>query len=347
MHGSRLYGLGSGHRPTLTVEHAREEREGDGDTFPEALAAAEGIPTNTPIKEVAQETAPAIPTPAWPLPTPFPEPFDSSLSYNFTTSTCLAFFEAQIANTTFRECRPFGLLFSTSSDFFGIESNLTELTAVLEGTCNTDQTEDSCVGVMDWMADQMLLPSVCKEDLANENNFALEAIYGFRSYKVYRDAGCLVNPKTNAYCFAESLASSSPSDLYYYSLPLGTPIPGTTNTTSGSSTTTTRAAAATYAPSCSTCVSDLMSIFAPYASDTSLLLGLTYPPAAAAANKECGTGYAPGPETVVASPTPPVPTVSHTTAAHTNGAAYEVLRTGATGLVVMGLCIGFGIYMVL
>ena len=50
-----------------------------------------------------------------------------------------------------------------------------------------------------------------------------------------------------------------------------------------------------------------MAIFAPSASDPSLLLGTTYPPAAKAANAQCGDGYAPGPETVVATPTPPVP----------------------------------------
>lgn len=111
--------------------------------------------------------------------------------------------------------------------------------------------------------------------------------------------------------FAEALASTSPSDLYYYALPLGTPIPGTnptTTITSGKTTTTVTAPSTikTYAPSCSTCISSLMEIFAPYANDTSLLLGLTYPPAASAAVKQCGTGYAPGPYNIVASPTPPV-----------------------------------------
>lgn len=53
-----------------------------------------------------------------------------------------------------------------------------------------------------------------------------------------------------------------------------------------------------------------MTIYAPYASDPSFLLGLTYPPAANAANNKCGNGYAPGPETVVASPTPPVPFIA-------------------------------------
>jgi len=117
--------------------------------------------------------------------------------------------------------------------------------------------------------------------------------------------------------FAEALAQTSPSDLYYYALPLGTPVPGTTPTTTSSgdghstststSTSPVPAPATTFAPSCSTCVQSLMAIFAPYATDPSYLLALTYPPAAKAANKQCGKGYAPGPETVVASPTPPVP----------------------------------------
>ncbi|KAF8309370.1 hypothetical protein DL93DRAFT_1773336 [Clavulina sp. PMI_390] len=330
---------------------------GDAPTFPQALAAAggsgestttsstaQGIPTDAP-KNVASATAPAIPATPWPVPTPFPQPFDSTISYNFSSSTCLSFFTTQLANETFRACRPFGLLFATSSDFFSIETNLTALTAVEEGTCNTVPTADTCVGIMDWMASQMLLSTVCRTDLADQNAIALEALYGFRSYSFYREAGCLVNNKTGAYCFAEALAESTPEDLYYFSLPLGTPIPGTDNvetTTLANGVTTTTTAVTpgvTYAPTCSTCVAALMDIFAPFASRSDLLLGLTYPPAASAANKQCGTGYAPGPETIAAnaSPTPPVP-VSTTTSEKATSAAWGIsVPVGTMMSVVVGM----------
>lgn len=100
---------------------------------------------------------------------------------------------------------------------------------MLEGTCNTVTSEDSCVGVMDWMSTQIVRSDVCMQDLREKNSIALEALYGelppfllirlnlgmrrkkvkktdemellgFRSYDLYRKAGCLVNPRTNAYC---------------------------------------------------------------------------------------------------------------------------------------------------
>lgn len=101
---------------------------------------------------------------------------------------------------------------------------MTELTAVLAGTCSTSTPEDQCVDVMDWMAGQMVLDGVCRQDLADKNSIALEALYGrfisrlrflhstpyltdtllcisgLRSYGIMRKAGCLVNPRTNAYC---------------------------------------------------------------------------------------------------------------------------------------------------
>lgn len=97
-----------------------------------------------------------------------------------------------------------------------------------------------------------------------------------------------------------------------------------------------------------------MNIFAPFASDTSLLLGLTYPPAASAANKQCGTGYAPGPESVVASPTPPVPLSTSTAGSHNsvNGGGVSSLSMAlgmqSLAAVVMAvLCLGGGMMIVL
>lgn len=210
LHKARLYGGGKARSPTFPAAEPRDDDAHSGNNG--IPAARQATPPTGTVANAVQETPPSIPTPAWPVPTPckllsfsrscccrpidyssvefsgslylfatikiVPQPFDSSISYNFTTSSCLAFFTTQLANNTFRECRPFGLLFGTSSDFFSVQSNLTELTAVLGGTCNTVPSEDTCVGIMDWMASQMLLPSVCRDDLAQQNVVALEAIYG-------------------------------------------------------------------------------------------------------------------------------------------------------------------------
>lgn len=107
-----------------------------------------------------------------------PQPWDSSLSFNFTTNSCLSFFTVQLANTTFRACRPFGMLLQSSSAFFQAETNLTELTAVLGGTCDTPQSMDQCNDIMSWMASMIVQPGVCGADIAQGNSMALAALNG-------------------------------------------------------------------------------------------------------------------------------------------------------------------------
>jgi hypothetical protein len=128
------------------------------------------------INAGAQETSPPIPEVAWPVPTPFPQPFDSSLSYNFSETSCLSFFTSTVANNTFRSCRPFSLLLPASSAFFQIEGNLTALTATMGGTCDTKMSANDCQTAMDWYESQLL--SVCREDLDLRNPIVLQARTG-------------------------------------------------------------------------------------------------------------------------------------------------------------------------
>jgi hypothetical protein len=51
------------------------------------------------------------------VPTPFPAPFDLSLSWNFTTTSCQDFFLKFTQDDDFRRCRPFSFLLGTSSQF--------------------------------------------------------------------------------------------------------------------------------------------------------------------------------------------------------------------------------------
>ncbi|CAE6521434.1 unnamed protein product [Rhizoctonia solani] len=222
----------------------------------------------------SSSVAPAIPNPAWPVPTPFPQPFDSSLSFNFSTSTCSDFFSSFTTNITFRACRPFSLLLGTSITFFNIQSNLTELTAVMGGTCNTTRTVDDCRTTMSWLASEIVKPEVCGTDITNQNGNVLEALNGFKNYALMRQAGCLANQRSNAYCFVESVASSSPVDTYFYALPLGTPVPPKST------------------PSCSPCIKSLMSLYAESATDKSLPLSKVYSSAQKLAVNSCGADYA-------------------------------------------------------
>ncbi|KAF8605129.1 hypothetical protein BDV93DRAFT_522001 [Ceratobasidium sp. AG-I] len=222
----------------------------------------------------ASTAVPAIPSPPWPVPTPFPQPFDSSLSFNFSTTTCDSFFSTFTTNITFRACRPFSLLLGTSASFFDVQTNLTELTAVMAGTCDTPQTIDQCRSTMDWLASQIVKPEVCATEIASKNGVVLEALNGFKTYDLMRQAGCLVNQRSNAYCFVEAVASTSPSDTYFYALPIGTPVPQKST------------------PSCSACIKSVMALYASYATDGNLPLSKVYAPAQKLTADTCGKDYA-------------------------------------------------------
>jgi len=193
---------------------------------------------------------------------------------NITTPTCVAFFNTFVQNVTFRACRPFGLLLSSSQQFQEDQSNLTTLTAVVGGTCDTDMDAESCVEVMDWHAQEIMNPDTCGQDIEDKESLAVTALEGFRAYRMMRQAGCLINPVTEAYCYVEAVASLLPNDLYFWTTAIGTPLPNST------------------IPTCSTCTQSLLATFSEYANDSSLLVSETYPFAAQKAEQKCGSSYA-------------------------------------------------------
>jgi len=222
---------------------------------------------------VATVTAlPTVPpsSPPPPIPNPFPQPFDVSLSANFTSSTCLAFFVNFTQDLNFRSCRSFALLLA-NSQAFAEESNYTAMNLILWGTCNTKPTVDECIIEMDNLATE--LRSECSADLQAGNALAVAALVGFSSYELYNEVACLINPRDNTYCYLEALADSSPDDLYFYSLPLGIALPNTTE------------------PTCSECTKAVMSIYSQFATNGTLPVSHTYPPAQNKTSATCGDGY--------------------------------------------------------
>lgn len=157
------------------------------------------------------------------------------------------------------------------------QTNLSGLNTLLWGICNTVPTADQCVANMGWFAQE--LQTVCKIDLQNRVALAVDSLTGLQAFGVMREAGCAVDQSTQTYCYADAVHSTNPSDLYFYQLALGTPLPNITT------------------PSCSACTKTVMGIFAQQATNLSSL-ELTYPPAASAATKTCGQAYA---ESVVSS----------------------------------------------
>ena len=67
---------------------------------------------------IAVPTIPVNP----PLPTPFPQPFDTTLSNNFSTQACIDFYNNMTLSLPFRRCRPFGLLAAYSSQFIEVSA---------------------------------------------------------------------------------------------------------------------------------------------------------------------------------------------------------------------------------
>ena len=259
--------------------------------------------SSTPTTTVPT-TAPSVPdSPV--LPTPFVQPFDTTLSTDFVSASCQTFFANLTQSLSFRQCRPFSLLISTSQEFLAAQSNLTLLTSIIYGTCSTTPSEADCTSRMNDLAIE--LKGVCSAELNDGHAMAWDAFNGMKNYAMMREAACLRNLRTNAYCYADAIAGSPPSDIYFYQLPLGTPLPGTTVTTTsvGASSTASKVAEeeqlakraskdekTNITPTCSPCTRSLMDVYATYAQNSSLLISTTYASAQRALEETCGSGYA-------------------------------------------------------
>ncbi|KAF8644928.1 hypothetical protein AX16_008210 [Volvariella volvacea WC 439] len=249
--------------------HKRHPQNDDNDSSSSAT-------TPTPTIPASSQPLPTVPTDPT-IPTPFPQPFDSSLTQNFSSLSCFNFFQNMTSSRPFRTCRPFSLLLQSSNAFLNAQTNLTLLNNLVWGTCHTNPGMDECTANMGWFANN--LQTACSTDLRDRNALAVETLIGLNAFQVMYDAGCLTDPTTNSYCFVNAARSSSPVDLYFYQLALGTKLPSRS------------------VPSCSACTRSVLRIFAAaLESDTQGRyadgLEVTYVPAAQAAVQACGSDYA-------------------------------------------------------
>ncbi|KAH9852263.1 hypothetical protein C2E23DRAFT_731024 [Lenzites betulinus] len=212
-----------------------------------------------------------VPATAPQLPTPFPQPFDQSLSTNFTTVGCQTFFTNMTVSQAFRSCRPFSLLVSDSDAFIKqSQGNVSLLNTIIWGTCNTVTSSDQCSSNMAWFADN--IKTQCKGDISANNPIVQDAVAGLEAYDVMRAAGCQINADTNTYCYLDAVQSTHPSDLYLYQLALGLALPNTT------------------VPSCTPCVQSIMKTFSSGGTDLDALQK-TYPAAAQIVDGACGADF--------------------------------------------------------
>nr|GAT46064.1 predicted protein [Mycena chlorophos] len=233
--------------------------------------------TSTTTSSPSQQTVPVVPGANASVPNPFPQPWDSDLSQNFSSLSCFDFFQNMTNTVPFRSCRPFSLLLQASNAFIEAQSNLAELNDIVWGTCNTNIDADQCAANMAWFSNS--LATQCAEDLEQGNSMAMNTKIGLDSYAVMRSGGCLIDPTTDTYCYLDAVHNSNPSDSYFYSLPLGVSIPNNT------------------IASCSACTKSLMTLYYDGLDNSSTSSDLTmlkssYANAAKIAVADCGTSYA-------------------------------------------------------
>jgi hypothetical protein len=123
------------------------------------------------------------------------------------------------------------------------------------------------------------LLSDCSQELGNRNLLAVKTLTALQAFQVMRDAACQVDPTTNAYCYLTAVQNTNPSDLYFYSLPSGIPLPNSSK------------------PSCSSCSKTTMGIYASALEDpiqSKRLTGLksSYGVSAQIAAQYCGSSFA-------------------------------------------------------
>ncbi|KAF5311130.1 hypothetical protein D9619_008071 [Psilocybe cf. subviscida] len=185
-----------------------------------ASSSADAEPSTVPI---SQQPLPTVPSSPPVLPTPFPQPFDSSIAQNFSSATCQTFFTNMTNSSPFRQCRPFSLLLQSSSQFVNAQTDLKLMNSLVWGTCNTNVPFEQCQANMGWFSTNM--KTACATELKNNYALVTSTQIGLQSFSVLHDAACQVDPTTNSYCYLKAVANTNPVDVYYFGIPLGIPLP--------------------------------------------------------------------------------------------------------------------------
>lgn len=107
--------------------HALHRRQTSTTTMqsdkPSSTSSAAGVdfPSQTPSSSPPPSgSVPTIPSSTPVLPTPFPQPFETTLSLNFTTNSCTTFFLNMTQSLPFRQCRAFSFLSQASTSFLQV-----------------------------------------------------------------------------------------------------------------------------------------------------------------------------------------------------------------------------------
>lgn len=223
---------------------------------------------------------------------PLPSPFDTSLAFNFTSNdgaSCPRFINSLLTNQNFKKCYPLSLLLQVclllsvgdvqeltlvqgSRSFFEAEKKLLSIVRVLDATCGADV--EYCTEFLTGVAGNLTLDANCGSDYQAGNPIVMQAYLGLKSYEMLYKATCLTDPDTSMYCFANAVTNlTTPSNVYFYYLPLNMTLPASAN------------------PTCGTCLRQTMEIYQTFTTNRKLAISSTYEDAASQVNTICGPEY--------------------------------------------------------
>ncbi|KAL4979468.1 hypothetical protein BDW66DRAFT_127499 [Aspergillus desertorum] len=204
----------------------------------------------------------------------FPTAFDTSLSNNFTTTSCPTFFTSFLTDSSFANCHAISALLRDSTAFFHILTSAASTSRVLDIACAADVS--SCASTLSSLASDLIDDSNCGKDYADGNPLVTNAYVDLITYEPIYRATCLQNPDTSDYCFVDAVTNTSnAADYDVYSLPYGSTIDN-----------------ASSLPTCSSCLQATLDIFSEWAQVEEQPLAKSYLTSAEAINGKCGSAFA-------------------------------------------------------
>ncbi|PWY86969.1 hypothetical protein BO70DRAFT_255839, partial [Aspergillus heteromorphus CBS 117.55] len=203
----------------------------------------------------------------------FPTAFDTSLTNNFTSTTCSPFIHSLLQNTTLTSCHAISLLLRNSDSFFHALTSAAATSSILDTACDANIT--SCSAALSSLAIALRQPSACGKDYDAGNQLVVDAYTDLITYEPIYRATCLQSPTTKDYCFVDAVTNTSnPVNYDVYFMPFGSGI-----TTAPW-------------PTCNLCLEATLAVYAQWAKVEGQPLVQDYLPTAEAINGVCGAGFA-------------------------------------------------------
>ncbi|KAK5652499.1 hypothetical protein OQA88_10404 [Cercophora sp. LCS_1] len=208
---------------------------------------------------------------------PLPSPLDGTLSTNWTTAEdgsvpCPVFINSFLTDERFKQCYPLSMLIQGSRSFFNAEKSLVSTTQVLDATCHANAT--FCNGYLADLARNLTAKEHCGTEYQQGHPTIRNSYAAMVSYAPIYSAGCLKDPQTSMYCYANAATNTTnPGNMYMYYLALNMSLPGSA------------------VPTCNQCLQQTMNIFHQATGNRKQLIVNTYEKAAKQVNLLCGPGF--------------------------------------------------------